>query len=761
MNILAVIAPIITHPLTIGMVIALLVLWSAWSAWGLQSRTGRLIHALDGATATLSKAPDSTAFVDHYETMNANLRGDPVLGGSWREFGHSLLLPRAAGRLVRSTTRPEAWFNLDLLRAPGVEIDPRYHAAMPNLLVGAGLLFTFLGLAVALGSAGEVVTGTAAERNVALRQLLDTASAKFVTSLAGMLLSILYALHRKSRLKNVERALDRFRSALEDRIPLLTPVTLQEETNDLLRRQSTYLESFSTDLAVSLGARVDQAFDERLGEHIGPLTDAMRRLADGMASRNEDAMKTMLDAFLERLQGGTGDRMHDVAETLAGLGSQLEGLQQGLGDAAVRMAQSADSMAARMGEGAEAALSRITDQMGGLTETLRTVAEQSRTAGAQAGEQMASRIEAAAAGFEESARTVATTLARAAETMETTMGRQAEASGERLSASVETMAAELRALAASSRAAGSDAFGQLAAQVTETTAGLERTVERMSMLLERSATEGGSALGRGAEQAVARIADATEGMRTELQAMIAELRASLNSAGEALRDSGTASAATLRSALGEAGDAVAMALSDVADRLSRAGTDAGDAISRGGEAAGGSLRAAGGNLGERAGGLAQQIVTLTQAAAGLATRATEFERAAAGAAGPLAETSANMKAAGQAVRASVEDLTKTAQAIGRTNDQISGVATRFEATNKQVSQLTQELITASKRFEGIDADLAKTLHGLQQGLTGFTRQIGEFVGKTDQNLAKAATQLGSLVQSLESTLEDFEPAKRR
>lgn len=761
MNIVQAAAPIISNPYTIGLVVLFLVLWTAASITSLNRGTGRLLRALRAASGELGKSTDALSFAERYEEVNATFRRDPILGAAWREFQESLLPPRSAGRPVRSTTRPGAWFDLDLLRGPSIATDLRYHAAMPNLLVGAGLLFTFLGLAVALGSAGEVVTGTAAERNGALRQLLDTASFKFITSLMGMLLSIIYALVRKSRLKQVERALASFNSALETRIPLMTPAALQQETNELLTRQSDYLESFTNDLAVSLGSAMDRAFDTRLGEHIGPLAEAMGRLADGMASRNEDTMRSMLDAFLEKLQGGTGDRMHEVAETLSGLGARLEGLQQGLGDAAVKMAQSADSMAARMGEGAEAALSRITDQMGGLTETLRAVAEQSRTAGAEAGQQMASRIEAAAAGFEEAARGVATTLAQAASAMETTMGRQAEESGARLSSSVEAMVAELRALAESSRNAGTEAFSQLAARVAETTAGLERSVERMSAGLERAASEGGSALGQGAEQAVDRIADATEGMRTELQAMMADLRTALGQAGDALRESGTASAATLRTALGEAGDGVATALNGAADRLGRAGTEASDAIRKGGEAAGGSLRDAGGLVGERAGGLAGQIAALGQAATTLATRSTEFERAAANAVEPLVKAADSMTAASQSARAAMEPLARASLDVSRAIEQVSGTTTRFDSVLDAAQKLTASLNGAAQRFEGVDRELSNTLSALQTGLKGFTEQIGKFVGQTDQNLAKAATQLGSLVKNLEATLEDFAPVGRR
>ena len=97
-----------------------------------------------------------------------------------------------------------------------------------------------------------------------------------------MLLSIVYALFRKACLKQIERALDEYLTVLETRVPLLTPAALQQEANDLLKRQSTQLETFSTDLAVNLGVAFDNAFNERLSEHIAPLTSAMQRLADGI-----------------------------------------------------------------------------------------------------------------------------------------------------------------------------------------------------------------------------------------------------------------------------------------------------------------------------------------------------------------------------------------------------------------------------------------------------------------------------------------------
>ena len=246
--------------------------------------------------------------------------------------------------LVWATSRVATWFDLGLLRADPIKLDLRYHAALPNLLVGAGLLFTFLGLAAALSAAGQVVEGQASARTGALKALLDAASFKFITSLVGLFLSIIYALFRTSVLRRLDHQIDRFIAMVELRVPIITPVSLQHRTNELLERQASHLETFSTDLALGIGSALDRVFDHRLGEHIAPLTAAMATLGN----RNEAAMNSMLDSFLQRLKGGAGDHLDDVAKTLGGLGESLEGFQAGLGDASTRLVQSSEALATRM-----------------------------------------------------------------------------------------------------------------------------------------------------------------------------------------------------------------------------------------------------------------------------------------------------------------------------------------------------------------------------------------------------------------------------
>ena len=306
---------------------------------------------------------------------------------------------------------------------------------MPGMLVGAGLLFTFFGLAVALAIAGDVVAGgDPVQSRQGLHQLLNAASFKFITSLAGLALSIAYTGFRNFRIRLVERALDGFTAALDRQMPLATPAFLQHEANESLRKQSAALETFGTELAVNIGQVLDSTFDQRLGEHIGPLTGAMQTLVDRISAQNQDAMQQMLQSFVDRLSGGTREHLAGVSENLAALGTRLEALQNGLGEASVRMSQSAEAMAARMGEGAEAALTRITDQIGGLMETLRSVTAQTRAAGAEAAQTLATRIDGAAANFEAAAMRMTETLALAATGTGDALARGAGAAAEGLGA---------------------------------------------------------------------------------------------------------------------------------------------------------------------------------------------------------------------------------------------------------------------------------------------------------------------------------------
>jgi hypothetical protein len=655
MNVMQVIAPAVTHPLAVWIVASCLFAWAAWSAAGLARGTRRVAQLLDAARARIATASDAAAFAAGFDAISDALAQTPLIGARWQDYRASLVLPATPGRPVRATARGAAWFDVGgLLRAVGV--DSRYHAALPNLLVGAGLLFTFLGLAAALGSAGGIVSAGAdsGARNEALRALLDTASFKFITSLVGLLLSIVYALFRKRRLQTVESALDRFLAALEARVPLLTPASLQQEANALLERQAVA----SGELAASIGSALDRALDRRLGQHLAPLAAASG--------------------------GGADDRMLRVAESLAALGTRLEGLQSG-------MARSADAMATRVGDGAEASL-----------------------------------------------RAVAATLTAAAQRLEKQMGQEAAASSARLAGQFEAMLGELRALAESSRATGAATFGALAEKIGASATAFEASAARVAGMLASAADSTGGALGRGAEDAVRRIAEATEGMRAAMQAMLGEFHGALGAAGATVRENGD----VLRQSVDTAGTTLAAAVAGAAAQL--------DGTARNLASVSGGLATQVGSVNDAATKIAARFADLDraarEAASPLAQSAADLKAAGTAAAAAIEP----LRAVADGLRTGFAQMGSAAQSIdaahagaGKLTEALTLASARFENLDREMADTVQALQDGLRGFTRqvrdfvveTDENLARSATQLGNLAKDLEATIGDFLDQVKRRSA--------------------------
>ena len=723
-------APYLAWDPVVYVLLSALGLWALSSAFMFQRATARVRHAVRAAERRLGPDEDPVAFTALYEQVSADLARDRIVGPGWRGLRQGLIVPSEAGRPVVSTTDMRDWFHLpELYRAAGGDL--RYHAALPGLLVGAGLLVTFLGLSAALSLAGEVVAEGVSQsvRNTALRDLLGAASVKFLTSLAGLGLSILYALFRKGQLKSAETAVASFVAALQTRMPLKTPATLQAEANVILAKQYADVQRIGTDFFVNLGSVLETKFAAGLEEHIGPLADAIGRLALRMENQNEDALQTMLQAFLVKLEGAVGESMRGTAATLDLLGQRLDGLQGAMEGAAQQMGRASEDMTQRLGKGTETALAGISAQMTAMVDGLRQAADEAGRSNREAGDDMARQMRASSEA-----------LSAAVTGFQERLQDGAASGVARLEAPIATLVQQLRDMAETQRLAGQESAQSLA-----------ETIGRAATSLENTAATVAATLGGGAEDASRRLVEATEAMRDDLRGVLERFGTTLEASGTALTAGAAAGGEVLRGAAAALGEDIAGASA----HLRAAGEAAGMSLRDGAQGAGERMTATARLLGDGGEALSLRLGGIGDASVELARQAALVGAALQAAAAPLASTAADLREASRSSRAAVEPWREAADALRKSADAIVGASLGIQAAQTGVGDLADELGKASERFVGVDKSLAGTLSALSGALQGYQREIADFHSKMDSGLQRSVESLTGVAMSLEGMVEDL------
>jgi hypothetical protein len=181
---------------------------------GLEGRTRQISRfvSFGEPKASSEYADDKEAiFASRFAEIDAQMsKAGPLTGSiahAWRRYRKTMTF--MARGPVRSTQRPNAFFY-------AVARPPSWLGFAATLFVAFGLLTTFLGLIAALTFASEgMASNDVASMQVAIRDLLSAASSKFVTSIAGVGISILLRLLERFLTYDLRRRLDRLSNAIE------------------------------------------------------------------------------------------------------------------------------------------------------------------------------------------------------------------------------------------------------------------------------------------------------------------------------------------------------------------------------------------------------------------------------------------------------------------------------------------------------------------------------------------------------------------
>jgi hypothetical protein len=302
--------------LTLGIVAWTLCIWLVFRT----IRLGPAFRALRQAVNIIREAKDATEFAEKFESVSERIDQIRVVGPVWSKFTKELLLPDQQGERIKTPVKASALFNPDLLLHQA-GINMRFFQAMPNYLVGVGLLCTFLGLFAALHVAAQALNAeNPAKMAVTLQTLLQTASFKFLTSLAGLLCSLVFSWRLRGQLHRWTNQVRSFCRELDDRVDFITQEHLARDSVSELRKQTEQLQRFNTDLSIA----VSEGLNRSVPALLSPLQNALTSLSEKMASVDQDAIQDMARTFYEKLQGGTEGQFGKLVETLENVQRSLD-----------------------------------------------------------------------------------------------------------------------------------------------------------------------------------------------------------------------------------------------------------------------------------------------------------------------------------------------------------------------------------------------------------------------------------------------------
>ena len=251
-------------------------------------------------------------------------------------------------------------------------LEPRlnrnFYTAIPGMVTGLGLLFTFIAILFAL--LDVKLGGPTNKQFTGLDKLVSGLSGKFLSSIAALFAATVFLFCEKRLLHNLTKSLRDLVAALDALVPRLTPAHLLDDIRRyMMEEQSTTFKHFSSDLSAllddirrymeeqsaafkhfnsDLSTKLKQGVEEGMGptrdrmvgaiEELNQLlrateaqkSDAITGSLDGLLQNLghslTSALASLSDRFAQTLSGSANQEFDQVVSTLGGTARLLEGM---------------------------------------------------------------------------------------------------------------------------------------------------------------------------------------------------------------------------------------------------------------------------------------------------------------------------------------------------------------------------------------------------------------------------------------------------
>jgi ABC-type transporter Mla subunit MlaD len=333
--------------------------------------------SLQKVLAVVNQIDSQNDFTARYNEIDTALTNTPTLKHGWEEFGETLIKPDQQSQtpIFKNTIRPSFYLNTHEVEA---ELNLTILHFTSNLLVGIGLLLTFVGLVAALTFAtcgiSDHVSGALAgicthsdkgnQLDAAIKDLLHAASLKFWTSVSGlgcsMVLRMFYEWHHRS----IKSDLKKINAGIERGLQFITPEFLAIENLREVQEQTAAIKRFSQDLALSLADKIQTGFETALS----PVNQSLKDIGDRITGGIGDAIKDSAGSEMQQL----AQNMSDIVESLNVTKGQLDGIGNAFQKS---ITEAAEALKAASGVASSDMSQKMQDVMTTLAEESRKQAQ--------------------------------------------------------------------------------------------------------------------------------------------------------------------------------------------------------------------------------------------------------------------------------------------------------------------------------------------------------------------------------------------------
>ena len=405
---------------------------------------------------------------------------------AWQEFEDSLITRQRDENqeVVYKTDEASYFFSED--RLLGQYMNLRFWNSIPAILVGLGILGTFVGLVWGLIPFSSIDFQNTEEIKNAIKELLSGVSTAFVTSVWGMVTSLLFNGLEKLTIGGINSEIANLQRSLDKIFTLTVAQEIAFRHEDELIQQTAALKSFSTDLANDIKSamaegrqeilrelnRTVEAFSNTMMTQLTPILDqlieAMQELRQQKEESSTDAIGKLIEEFQKSLSTSTVTQMEELAKTVGEASQSLKNLPDQIGVMIVSIQEQINETRQLLAETSQEQTDQMKSMMDEMIKTLQGVVE---LAANQTSEQLDQRMKDMKAVSAESIQTLQETIAELKQSITSISDQQQDAIGKITSQTAQA--------SADATARMSQLMDQITRRLSETVQAAENSINKL------------------------------------------------------------------------------------------------------------------------------------------------------------------------------------------------------------------------------------------------------------------------------------------